>query len=309
MQKDKSKGLPLLFAFLANVIFGFSFLFSKIVLTVAVPSVVVALRFTVAFFILNCILLTGKVKVNLKGKNIKLLLLLGVFHPIMYFICESYGLKFSATSFAGTMMALIPIACLIFGTIFLKEKARRFQIFCALISVVGVFLTTFGQKSGSFNLIGFVLLLGAVISGSMFMVLSRKISEEFSAFERTYVMFALGSITFVSIALIQCKDNIQGMLLAPITNLNFCLSIIFLAVFCSIGAFMLLNYATTYLDVAKTSIFANITTVISILAGVIILNEKFGFYQILGSVIIILSVYGVNRPAKTVKSQSIELEE
>jgi drug/metabolite transporter (DMT)-like permease len=53
----------------------------------------------------------------------------------------------------------------------------------------------------------------------------------------------------------------------------------------------------TYLDVAKASIFANITTMISILAGVLILKESFGIYQVIGSIIIIASVYGVNQLA------------
>ncbi len=298
LHRSKNEKLSLLFAFLGYAIFGFSFIFSKQALGVATPFVLLAVRFTVAFLILNCLVLTGKFRISLKGKNIKLLLLLGIFQPIIYFICENYGVKLSATSFVGTILALVPVISLVFGMVFLREKVWPFQVFCALVSVIGVFFTTLGQDSGSINWTGLVLLLGAVCAASMFNVLSRKISEEFTAFERTYVMFALGCVIFTGIALVQCRENMPEMLLIPMANAQFWVSVIFLAGVSSVGAFLMLNHAMTYLDVAKASIFANITTIISIAAGVVILKESFGIYQVLGSVIIIASVYGVNRPVE-----------
>lgn len=294
MKRSTNERLSLLFAFLGYAIFGFSFIFSKKALAVATPFVLLAVRFTVAFLILNCLVLTGKFKINFKGKNIKLLLLLGVFQPISYFICENYGIKFSTTSFAGTILALVPVTSLIFGIMFLREKVRLFQVVCTLLSVVGVCFTTLGQVSGEFSWFGFVLLLGAVCATSMFNVLSRKISEEFTAFERTYVMFALGCVVFIGIALIMSRGKIQEIILVPMGNAGFWLSVIFLAGVSSVGAFLMINYAMTYLDVAKASIFANITTIISILAGVLLLEESFSFFQVLGIIIIMASAYGVN---------------
>lgn len=295
MNQGKNKIISLLFAFLAYSIFGLSFIFSKKALNFTTPFVLLAVRFLFAFLILNVLLLTGKFSINLKGKNIKLLLLLGILQPIIYFICENYGVKLSTASFAGTILALVPVASLVFGFVFLKEKVRPFQGICALLSVIGVFLTTLGQASGSFHWVGFALLLGAVCATSMFNVLSKKISEEFTAFERTYVMFALGCVTFIGIALIQCWGHTTEIFLVSMGNIEFWVSVIFLAGVSSVGAFLMLNYAMTYLNVAQSSIFANITTIISILSGVLILKESFGFYQMLGSIIIIASVYLVNR--------------
>jgi drug/metabolite transporter (DMT)-like permease len=55
-------------ALVANIIFGFSFLFSKIALQVADPLIILAVRFTVAFLILTVLWLTGMVKMQFKGK-------------------------------------------------------------------------------------------------------------------------------------------------------------------------------------------------------------------------------------------------
>lgn len=298
MQKSMNEKTALLLALLGNVIFGFSFLFSKQALAVAAPFVLLAVRFSAAFIMMNCLALTGKFKLSLRGKDVKLLLFLGTLQPVLYFICESYGIRLLSTSFVGTIIALVPVACLVLGMLILREKVRPLQAVCALVSVAGVFLTTLGQDSGSFSWGGFGLLVGAVFVAAMFTVLSRKTSREFTAFERTYVMFALGCVTFVAIALIQCRGDIRGMLLTPLTDPGFWASVLFLAGASSVGAFLMLNYALTYLDVARVSIFANITTVVSILAGILILRESFGIYQALGSAIIIAGVYGVNRPVR-----------
>lgn len=298
MKEQRSKSLAILLSFLGYAIFGFSFLFSKQALSVTTPFVLLAVRFTVAFLLLNCLLLFRVCKLHLKGKKIGLVLLLGLIQPVVYFICENYGVKLSATSFVGTILALIPVASLIAARVFLKERIRAFQAACFLISVGGVFLTTLQQSSGSFSWLGFILLLIAVCVGAMFNVLSRKISAQFSVFERTYVMFALGSAVFTCIALIQSVGNFREMVIVPLSGGKFWISILYLAGLSSVGAFLMLNYSVTHLDIASASIFANITTVITILAGVLILHENFGIYQIIGSVIIVLAAYGVNAKRK-----------
>ena len=56
-------------------------------------------------------------------------------------------------------------------------------------------------------------------------------------------------------------------------------------------AFLLLNYGSSYVSVSEASIFANLTTVISIAAGVIFVNETFTLWQMIGAIIIVGSVY------------------
>ncbi len=75
---------------LGNTIFGFSFLFSKTALQLTIPSVLIATRFTVAFLVLNLIVLLGRIikradgtqliEFSLAGKPIRKVLLLAVFH-------------------------------------------------------------------------------------------------------------------------------------------------------------------------------------------------------------------------------------
>ncbi len=279
-------------------IFGFSFLFSKVALEVASPMVLVAVRFVVAFLLLNLMMLGGKNKVNFKGKPVFRLLLMGFIQPVVYFVCETYGIEMTSASFSGVMIGLVPVVGLVFGVIFLKEKCSLFQLLCTVMSVVGVVLTTTGGV-GEFSLAGFILLLGAVLSTTSFTVLSRSIADEFSPFERTYVMTGLGGICFTALALLETKDQPEAWL-TPLVSGKFWIAVMYLSLVSSVMAFLLINYALNYLSVGKTLIFSNFTTVISVISGILILHDSFSAVQLTGIVIIILSVFGVSyRKEKT----------
>lgn len=273
-------------------IYGFSFLFSKLALGVAEPNVLLSMRFILAFVILNLFILFGKARVSFKGKSVVKLLAMGFIQPVIYFICESYGIAMTSSSFSGIMIGLVPVAGLIFGVIFLKERCSFFQLLCTVMSVAGVVLTTTGGAHG-YSLAGFLLLLISVISTTVFTVLSRSVSEEFSPFERTYAMMALGSICFTFIALIQTKGDISRWL-EPLKSPQFNISLLYLAVLSSVCAFMVINYALNYLSVGHTLIFSNFTTVISVVAGILVMHEEFTAVQLAGVVIIVLSVFGVS---------------
>ncbi len=304
MREQTRTNLSVVFAFLGYTIFGFSFLFSKKALMIASPFMLLAVRFCVAFLILNLLLLTGKFKLRFKGKSIKLLLLLGLVQPVLYFILENLGVKLLATSFVGIIVSLVPVTSMLLGFLFLRETVRPFQIVCSVLSIFGVALTTVGQNFSGSTVFGFLAIIGAVAATSVYNVVSRKISAEFSSFERTYAMFGLGSIVFAGVALMQGVAD-PASLIAPLLDAGFWVSILFLSALSSVAAFLMLNYAMTYISVAKTAIFANVTTIISIVAGVLLLRENFGIYQLIGSLVIIVCVYGVNKPKP--KTQQINL--
>ena len=80
-----------------------------------------------------------------------------------------------------------------------------------------------------------------------------------------------------------------------VKNVGFDVSIIYLAVVSSVLAFLLYNYSTSKISAVRSSSFSNIITVVSVLAGIMILKEDFSIWQVLLCIPIILGVWGVNR--------------
>ena len=296
--------LGILTAMAAYTIFGFSYIFSKTALALTTPFVLLSIRFITAFLVLNLLVLLGKAKLNLKGKPIRFLLLLGLVQPVTYFICENYGLSMTSTSYSGVILGMVPVSGLLLGRMFLKEHATLFQTLCALCSVVGVALTSVGNPD-TFSLLGTVLLIGAVFAGPLFNVISRSIADQFSAFERTYVMFALGCVVFTTMAVFQNRNDLS-VILAPMQVPSFWVSILYLAVISSVCAFLCLNYAMNHISVSLATLFSNFSTVITVLSGIFIMGDTFTPVQIIGVVVILASVFGVSMTGKKEEKASVQ---
>lgn len=284
-----------------NLIFGFSFLFSSLALKAAVPAVVIAIRFSAAFVTLNLIVLVGRIirrkdgspliAFSLKGKPVRDVILLSICQPIVYFICENYGIVYTSSSFAGIIIATAPFFGIMWDVLLLHEKLGKRSIICAALSLAGVTLTTVGSSDIHGSVIGAIFLVVAIVVGTLFAYFAKKAAPWYNPLERTYVMFGLGAAFYIVVAAVQCHGKYAEMILPAVKDSTFWISILYLAVLSSVVAFLLLNFGNSYMSIGTLNLFANFTTVISIIAGVVILKEPFSVMQVVGSVVILSSVY------------------
>jgi len=219
---------------------------------------------------------------------------MSLFQPVLYFVFESYGIQLTTSAFSSVMIALIPVAAMISGIFVLREIPSPMQYVFSAISVGGVAIMALsGKVDGTVTVAGIFLLLGAVFSSVAYNVASRKISSEFSVFERTWAMTLIGLIVFGIIALTEHIHTPIGAISAFVFG-SYTQAILYLGIGSSVVAFLLLNYANTHLPVAKTTVFSNVTTIVSVAASVVILKETCITPQmILAVVMIIAGVWGV----------------
>ncbi len=290
MQKTH-KGM--LAAFCGNFIFGLSFLFTKTALQATTPSVLLFWRFFLALSVMNVLRLTGKCKVSLKGKPIGWLVLMGLCQPVLYFYFENYGLLYSNATFSSVMIALVPIASLVFGALFMRERPTVLQGICSAVSVGGVIWMALLQSvSGAITVWGVLLLVGAVMTAVGFNVISRRNAEQVTAFERTYMMFLVGAAAFGGVALFENMGSMTN-LVTPFTDSGFVVSLLYLGVLSSVCAFLMINYANTYLPLSRATVFSNVITVVSVAASIWLLHEPFNASILMASLLIIFGIAGV----------------
>jgi len=301
-----NKKLAMMAAILGNGIFGFSFMFSRIALNVTTPFVMLMYRFLLAFVVLNLmVVIFGKpgnadgeihwLRFDLKGRNLWPLICLGLVQPTAYFLCESHGISLTNSTFAGVIIALVPIVALVAGIFALREIPSRMQVVFSLVSILGVVAMTLQQPmDGGVKTLGVLLLLGAVFTGTAFNIMSRRLAGRFSVLERTYVMMMVAAVVFTLLALFETGAD-MAVLLAPLKSGAFLGSMLYLGVISSNVAFMALNYANNELPVARVTVFCNLTTIISLFAGIIFLGEPFNAVSLLASVMIIVGIWGVQR--------------
>lgn len=295
--KKKHNILPYLASLISSTIFGLSFLFSKTALNLTDPFTLLSLRFLLAFLIMSILVILGVIKVNYVGKPLLALSILALMEPIAYFIFENYGIKFSSSSEAGVMISLIPIAVAIFSLCFLREKLSVMQGISIATSVIGVILIgIIGTSTRSQNVtLGTILLIGAVLTAGLFTILSRKLSTLFTPVEITYYMMFLSALFFNFISIvIHIKNGNLTSYFSPLLNSDLLISILYLGILSSIIAYFLTNFTLSKLPASISVTFSNLSTIVSILAGVFVLGENFKLLQLLGSILIILGVWGTS---------------
>ena len=275
-------------------IYGFSFMASRIALQNTDASVLLIIRFAVSTLLMLILIALGFFKVSLKGKPIGRFLMMGLCQPVIYFIGETLGIQYTNSSFAGIMISLIPVATAIMSAIFLNEKIRPRTIGWIICSIIGVFIISTAQtSSGAIQTRGILYLLLAVVSASAFYIFSRSVAEYFTPFERTFIMIVMGFICFTIQGVVLEGHNLIPLVAKGFTDPGVMLPVAYLSVLSSVIAFLLQNYAVTYLDLTKITIFENIIPVISVFAGVIFLKEPFSVIQLPGVALILLGVWKV----------------
>jgi drug/metabolite transporter (DMT)-like permease len=113
---------------------------------------------------------------------------------------------------------------------------------------------------------------------------------------------------FNSIAIYENRFEL-GSYFNLLTNRVVLVSVIYLGVLSSVVAFFMMNYTLSKITAAQSAVFANLTTVVSIIAGVIFRNEPFFKFQVVGAVLIIIGVWGTNYFGRPVVEKGEEIYE
>lgn len=278
-----------------SLIFGLTFMFSTVALRHVEPIALIAYRFLTAFLVFEVLRRTGIAPVRFARENIKAIMSVALMQPVLYFLFETYGLNRTTSAEAGMMIALIPIFATIFSSIILKERPRIVQVFFILMSVGGVIMIQWMNARGGIDVdvFGFTLLLLAVMSAGMFNIASRNASKRMRPHEVTYFMMMSGAIAFnvIYIGLLVLRGDI-GAYPRNIVHMEVIGPVLFLGIIASIGAFGLVNFALSRLEVHISSIYANISTIVAVIAGAVILNEPIFWYHYIGAIMIVGGVYG-----------------
>lgn len=281
-----------------STIIGFSFLFTKVALGFASPLTNLAHRYTVAALVLLILQQSKVIQVKLTKEDILSILPMSLFYPLLFFMFQSFALQYISSSEAGILQALVPIITLILASLFLKEKTTFIQKFFLCLSVAGViyiFLSKGANLGVETGILGFILMLGSVFSNAINNILSKYKGGQYRAIDLTVVVILVGFLVFNSLSLV--THFLSGNLMSyfePLGHLSYLISILYLGILASIVTASLSIYAIVRLGASTVSVFGNLGTVLTIVAGAVFLHEPIYAYHIIGASLIIGGILGMN---------------
>lgn len=292
--------LPTASALTVALIFGFSFLFTKETLHYFSPFQLLGLRFIIAALGVTTLVAFGLVKLNIRLSDLPGLLKISIWMPVLYFVCETYGVKLTSASESGVVIALVPVAVTVLSVFILKEKISLGQGFSIGLAVAGVMLMalsspTNGAGKANLHMLGIILLFGAVLAAGFYNIFSRRASVDYSPLDITFVMMWVGALVFNTAGLIQSyMDGQLNNYLTSMGHLPALAGLLYLGLLSSVVGFFLLNFSLSRMTASRTAVFLNLIPVVSVFAGVIFYGERLGLWQVAGGALILMGVWGTN---------------
>lgn len=268
---------------------GISFVSIKVVLVAFSPVSMAFVRFliaTIALLIARQFTKKEKVKKEDYGR----LAISGIFAITFYFFCENNGILRVSANSASIIVASMPIAALIADKIFYKTKISRTSIISIMVSMFGIYLVI-GKDVIEGSVAGYLYMFGSIIAWCGYLVLTKPLFKKYSNLTITTYQAIFGTIAFIP--LLPFETINMSMI-----NGSVIVNMLFLALICSSFGNFGYNFAFNELGVGIATLFLNLCPVVTFIFSFLILGETLDVMQIIGSIIIIGSVYIATKPPK-----------
>ena len=285
--KNKS-WVPIGAAILSMIFWSFSFVWIKIVYEAYGPLTTVLFRLLISSgLMLAFTILSGKLQ-KIKPGDLKMFVLLAFFEPFLYFMGESYGLKYVSSTVASVIVATIPLFSPIAAWYFYKEKLSRTNLFGLVITFFGVSLVVLDT---SFNFtaspLGVALEFFAVFGAIGYASVLKGISHRYNTFTIITYQNLIGAAFFLPFWLtFEMNDFTQVTF-----NAKAFWAIIKLAIFASTFAFILFTYSVRNMGINKSNTFINVIPICVAIFAYIILGDQLNFHQMIGIAVVISGLF------------------
>ena len=289
-------------ALFAVIVWGASFVATKIALLYVTPTTLVWMRFAMGVAILGLAVGLTKQFSLPKGRDWAYFALLGFLGITFHQWLQSTALVTAQASTTSWIVASSPIFMAILGVIFLREYLAWYQTAGIILAALGVLVVVSkgnlsSISTGNFGDPGDLLILISAINWAVFSTISRSGLKRHSS---TLMMFYVMTFGWLFSSLL----FLTGPGLRQFSNIPWdgWLAILFLGVFCSGIAYIFWYGALKYLPVAQTGAFLYIEPIITVIVAAILIAEAITLSSLFGGLAIDFGVWLVNRPQQSVQA-------
>lgn len=304
--KLKLYGIAILFSFIV----GFSFLGIKTSMVVASPLEILTYRFNFAAIAALLPVALNLTKLNTKGKILRRLLVPACLY-LGFMVLQAIGLLYASSIVSGIIFAVIPIFAKIIAYYYLGEKGdwkENIFVSMSIVAVIAMFVFSATDFQGV-SIKGLILLIISSILMALSNVLMRGVRREFSPYTIAFAI-AIGGCLVFNMATIAVGAATEGPLhyLEPLRHWRFIVATAFLGIPSTLISSLLMAYMLAHMEAVKAAVFGNLSTGISIVAGVLFLKEQLEIYHIICSIFIIAGVIGTSRRGSQGQKETIGKE-
>ena len=278
----------------AVVVWGASFIATKMVLREVPPVVVIWLRFGIGVVVLGCFMASRNELALPARQELGYFALIGFLGITFHQWLQVTGLVTARATTTAWIITTIPIFIALLSRLMLNEKLGWGRIGGILLASAGVILVVShgdvgSVLSGQFGTSGDLLVLISAANWAVFSVLSRKALRVHPATQMMFYVMGFGWLfTSIWFALTH-----QAGLVATL-SLQGWASVLFLGILCSGFAYVSWYDALKELDASQVGSFLYIEPLVTVALAALFLDESLYLAALVGGILIFTGVWLVN---------------
>ena len=227
-------------------------------------------------------------------ENIGLFIILGITSITIFNSIVYYSLNFTQVISGVLMISTIPVMIIFISTLLKIEKTNIFQILGVILSLIGVlFIITKADleilKTLDFNK-GDLTMVVAMFSWATYSALLKKKKYELSHVSLLEVVITFGLVFLIPIYFIEMSMGYLIKLGKP-----FYLTLTYVVLFPGLCSFFFWIKGISIIGANRSGIFLHLMPIFGAIMTMIIFDEKFMFYHLLGAVFILMGIILSNR--------------
>jgi drug/metabolite transporter (DMT)-like permease len=282
----------------AVIVWGASFVATKVALQYLHPEAVVWLRFTMGVAILGIAVVWNKQLALPQGWDWAYFALLGFLGITFHQWLQSTGLLTAQATTTAWIVTTTPIFIALLGFVLLHERLAWHQVAGILLAALGVLLVvTKGNlaslTAGRFGTPGDVLVMISAVNWAVFSTLSRSGLKRHPAALMMFYVMGFGWL-FTSI-LVFAGSGVGQISALPRDGWS---AILFLGIFCSGIAYIFWYDALKVLPVAQTGAFLYFEPMVTVIVAALVIGERVLLATLIGGITILVGVWLVNRSSR-----------
>lgn len=278
-------------AILVIVAWGASFPCTRLLLDAGVtPTEIFVYRSAIAYLGL---LVFSRFKVAVWDWRDELLAFLcGLSGGALYFVLQNIALKLTLLSDVVIVIAVNPLLTAILAAIFLKEEHFSWKVLLgSMVAFAGVAVVTLrdGFVWGD-GLLGNLLAFLAALSWAVYCIFLKRVQGRRSTLDITRKVMIYGTLCALPVMFLEPRTPVSTLLRTDIL-----FNMLFLALICSMAAFFIWNLVIKKIGAIRSSNYLYLDPIVSIIIGVIVLNERVGMIAVVGCALVLLGVIIVEK--------------
>mgnify|MGYP000908158958 FL=1 len=264
------------------IVWGTTFIVSRMLLDFYTPLQTMMMRFILAYAVLWCMC----PKWYFHWKDEIGFLLMSLFSNTLYFMAENTALTLTQSSNVSILVSAAPVftALLLVLLPQCSERLTRYTVLGIAISFCGMIMVVLnGSLVLKLNPVGDLLALGAAVSWAVFNMILRGYSERFSSYLISRKFMFYGVLTTLPLLFWEHAPMNCSMLLTP----KILAGILFLGIMGSALCYVSWNSAIYVLGVLRTNIYIYAIPFVTMVTAAFCVNESITLMGIAGAILII----------------------